>query len=216
MPQVHTITTYKLSELSEKARAKAIEAVRSGEGYMSWEWYDSVYDDFANICNALGITITTRPGRGFGGSTIHKPAIYFSGFSSQGDGACFECDYSYKKGSVKAVRSYAPKDEKLHRIAKGLADVQKRYFYQLTATSVHSGHYYHSGCMSVAVRDGRTEWGDCSIATDQEVTQLLRDLADWLYRALEREYDDMMTDEYVADHIAANAYDFTEDGSVWN
>jgi predicted ArsR family transcriptional regulator len=37
------------------------------------------------------------------------------------------------------------------------------------------------------------------------VTEAMRDLARWLYRQLEREYDDQMSDASVDEAIAANA-----------
>ncbi len=37
-------------------------------------------------------------------------------------------------------------------------------------------------------------------------------MARWLYRQLEREYDDLTSDEAVDEAIAANGYTFTADG----
>ena len=42
--------------------------------------------------------------------------------------------------------------------------------------------------------------------------EALRDLARWLYRQLEREYDYLTSDESVDDAIRANNYTFTETG----
>ena len=44
------------------------------------------------------------------------------------------------------------------------------------------------------------------------VMETLRDLARWLYRQLEREYDALTSDEAVDEAITANAYTFTEAG----
>ncbi len=44
------------------------------------------------------------------------------------------------------------------------------------------------------------------------VTEALRDLARWLYRQLEREYEYLTSDEAVDEAIAANEYTFTEAG----
>ncbi len=44
------------------------------------------------------------------------------------------------------------------------------------------------------------------------VTEALRDLADWLYRQLEREYEYLTSDESVEETIIANEYTFTEAG----
>lgn len=42
--------------------------------------------------------------------------------------------------------------------------------------------------------------------------EALRDLARWLYRQLEREYDYLTSDEAVDEAIVANEYSFTVDG----
>ena len=47
---------------------------------------------------------------------------------------------------------------------------------------------------------------------EDAVTESLRDLAHWLYRQLEREWEYMMSDAYADEGIAANAYTFTESG----
>jgi phytoene synthase len=80
--------------------------------------------------------------------------------SRQGDGACFAGNYSYQKGALKAVKKHAPLDEELHRIVKGLQEVQSKNFYRLRATTVHRGHYYHSNCMSIDIHDDEYQYRD--------------------------------------------------------
>ena len=52
------------------------------------------------------------------------------------------------------------------------------------------------------------------MTADAEATviEVLRDLARWLYRQLEREYDYLTSDEAVDEAIVANEYSFTVDG----
>ena len=47
---------------------------------------------------------------------------------------------------------------------------------------------------------------------EEVVIEALRDLARWLYRQLEREYDYLSSDEVVDEAIIANGYTFTEAG----
>ena len=47
---------------------------------------------------------------------------------------------------------------------------------------------------------------------EEIVTEALRDLARWLYRQLEREYEYQTSDDSVDEAIAANAYTFTDAG----
>lgn len=210
MPRVMETTVYKFDELSDTAKERAREWYR--EGALDYDWWDFVYEDAANIADRLGIELRQKPVKLMSGKTRYDPCIWFRGFCSQGDGACWEGTYSYKKGSVKAVKEYAPQDEELHRIAQALYEIQRRYFYKVSAKAGHRGHYYHSYCMDIDVDvDGRHNC-DFSDAADG-VRELLRDFADWIYKQLETEHDYRMSDECVDEDIRANEYEFEEDGS---
>lgn len=47
---------------------------------------------------------------------------------------------------------------------------------------------------------------------EEIVIEALRDLARWLYRQLEREYDYQTSDEVADESIEANGYTFTDEG----
>ena len=53
---------------------------------------------------------------------------------------------------------------------------------------------------------------DMTADAEETVMEALRDLARWLYRQLEREYDYLTSDEAVDEAIVANEYSFTVDG----
>lgn len=181
------------------------------EGALDYDWWEFVYEDAAHIAELLGIELRQKPVKLMNGKTRYDPCIWFSGFYSQGDGACWEGTYSYKKGSVAAIKQYAPQDKELHRIAEWLFDIQRKRFYRVTASVKHGGHYYHSYCMDIDVDvDGGYNINDAGVA--DEVRQLLRDFADWIYKRLEEENDWLLSDECVDDTIRANEYEFDEDG----
>ena len=194
------------SELSESAQENAREWYRkcsAGDNFYA----ECVYEDASQIADLMGIDLCqTRTNTG-----TYKPTIYYSGFWSQGDGASYECQYKYKPGALKAVTAYAPKDTELHRIAKALQDIQKRYFYNLVANSRVIGNYCHSGCMRVSVEHSDDPYRDISDAED-DITQALRDFADWIYSQLEKAYDWENSDEQIAETILCNEYEFTEYG----
>ena len=208
------VKVYKYEELSESAQEKAREWYR--EGNLDYDWWDCVYEDAERIGNLMGIEFDQKPIKLMNGSFRYEPKIYFSGFWSQGDGACFEGSYSYKKGSVKAVKDYAPMDKELHRIAEQLRDIQRKNFYQLTATVTHRGMYSHSRSTTIDV--GRfKDYDEVEMTSDAEetVSELLRDFMDWIYEQLEKEFDWLNSDEAVEESIITNEYDFLEDGSRW-
>ncbi|RJE87173.1 antitoxin of toxin-antitoxin stability system [Paracoccus onubensis] len=210
MPEIIETTVYRLDELSDEAKDKARAWYR--EGGFDYDWYDAVYEDFQQIAEILGIDFKTRTIRLMGGGSRQEPRIFFSGFWSQGDGASFESYYAYRKNATVEIRSYAPLDSILHGIADALQAIQRRNFYQLRADVSHRGHYYHEYCMAVSVeRDSPTGQGMTADA-EEIVIEALRDLARWLYRKLEREYEYLTSDEAVDETITANEYTFTADG----
>ncbi|WP_024898996.1 hypothetical protein [Brucella rhizosphaerae] len=210
MPEIIETTVYRLNELSDVAKDKARAWYR--EDAFDYHWYDAVYEDFQQIAEILGISFKPSTVRLMGGGARQQPRIWFRGFWSQGDGACFEAYYSYRKNAAAEIRSYAPKEAELHSIANALQAVQRRNSYQLRAEVSHRGHYYHEYCMSISVERDSPTSQDMTEDAEEIVTEALRDLARWLYRQLEREYDYLSSDEAADEAIAANEYTFTENG----
>ena len=196
------------NELTQAAKDKARSRYR--DGIASDDWHEFIYEDFEIIAALLGIELKTQTIRLYGGGTRQKPCIFFSGFWSQGDGACFEAHYRYKPGAVKAIRQHAPKDSELHEIADTLQFIQRCNFFRITADATHRGHYYHEYSMSIAVdRDGP----QMVTAEDEErIVEALRALARWLYRQLQREYEFQTSNAMIDEAILANDYTFTEEG----
>jgi hypothetical protein len=209
MPHIVETTVYRLDELDDKARDKARNWYR--ETAFDYDWYEFVYGDFETICGILGVHLKTETVRLMGGGTRAKPCIYFSGFWSQGDGACFEARYAYEKDAPRKLRAHASQDTELHAIADALQVVQRRNFYQLQADITHRGRYSHEYCMSISVeRESPTHV--MTADAEEAIIEALRDLARWLYRQLEREYEYQTSDGVVDEAILANDYTFTETG----
>ena len=204
------IKILKFNELSDKAK----EAAR--QWWIKCETEDStsdedVYEDASTIAELFGLDIKTRRVPLMGGGHRYDPAIFYSGFWSQGAGACFEGTYEYKKGAYAAVKAHAPEDKELHEIVRQLQMAQAKNFYQVACTTKHSGHYYHSGCMSV-----EPEHGSNSVVNDEDAfIQALREFADWIYKRLEDAWDYTVSDEHVDESMESNDYEFTEDGEVY-
>ncbi len=210
MPRIIETTVYTIDELSDAAKENARIWYRH-QGLHD-EWYDFVYEDFETICGIIGVTLATSPVKLMGGGTLEKPRIFHSGFSSQGDGASFCGAWSHARGSRKAIREHAPKDEELHRIADTLHDVQRRNFFQLGATVRHRGRYCHEYCMTIEIERDSPTWQPPTDNAEDAVTEAMRDLARWLYRQLRSEYEHQTSDKAVDQIVAANELTFTADG----
>jgi hypothetical protein len=66
--------------------------------------------------------------------------------------------------------------------------------------------------MAIAVDRDSPTYQDMTTDAEDAVMSALRDLARWLYRQLEREYEYLSSDEMVDEAILANDYTFTDDG----
>lgn len=203
-----SIPVYNFEELDDRAKETARNWWR-GSG-LDYEWWDAIYEDAKMRGALLGIEIDR---------------IYFSGFCSQGDGACFNGRYEYKAGWRKALRAEVGGDDlpELEAIGDALQDVQRHAFYKLSASTRQSGHYMHSGCMDVTVDASDAPnirenlWadeGDNFVYCEDGIRDTLRLFADWIYEKLEKEYEYLMSDEAVDELIIANEYEFDDNGNV--
>lgn len=208
MPHTIEKTIFKFDELTDSAKEKARDWWRQAES-SDMDLLDR--DDLEEIAKILGIEFDKRQVPLMNGKTRGESNIYYSGFCSQGDGACFEGRYSYTKGCAKAIRKYAPKDMRLHSIADQMQALQRKHFYRISATTSQRGHYYHSGCMSV---DVYLDGVDAPRSIEDDMRDILREFADWIYQQLKSEYEYRMSNENVDESIRINDYDFDELGNI--
>ncbi len=202
-------TVYTFDELSDRAKERARDWWRNLES----QNFDAsgVLDMASNVCSMLGIDVQTHSVKLLGGGTRLEPNFYWSGFCSQGDGACFEGSYSYRKGALKALMEEFPTATDLHAIARNLQTIQRRNFYRLQASVRHSGHYYHALSTTIDVEDSVNTYRDLH-GDEEAIREELRDVMHWIYSALEREYEYVMSDEQVDENIRCNEYEFDEEG----
>ena len=207
--------------LSSERRNALLEKYRD-IGVRYFEWYDGVYAMFEEDCVEKGIRVDYRTVKTAGGRTITEPLIYFSGFSSQGDGACFEGHVSeWPKFLTACGRAdLVPMYEKLND-SLGLRWTQH-------------GHYYHSNCtlfssdlyvdnpydeddevLQYATWDAVMKSGDIFDALEDDFIKYVRSLMDELYSTLEAEHDYLTDDEtvvaYILDHCEEELVEEDED-----
>ena len=209
MPKQKITTVYQFDELDEKAKERAREWYRQGNCDDSF-WSECVIDDAKEIGKYMGMDVDK---------------VYFSGFWSQGDGACFEGTWRASDVKVDKLKEYAPQDKEIHRIGDGLAELAKEYpdgYFRVK----HRGHYSHSGCTSFDVelpceQEEELEYGSpeykalqVKLGEDEDtLIKLARDFMDWIYQQLENEWSYQNSDEQVDEAIRANEYEFLVDGT---
>jgi hypothetical protein len=170
------------------------------------DWWDAVYDCFKADMDAIGIDVDK---------------IYFSGFWSQGDGACFEGRVSNWDAFLRSCGYECPALISL---------AEQAWSFRVE----HRGHYYHENCTSFtsdmacpsdycyseldefvyAYSPYKTEIQDAVFLTnlqgydydklhdefEEEFKSHMRDL----YNRLEVEYDALTSDESVLEALHAN------------
>jgi len=166
------------------------------------QWWDCVYSDFKEDMREVGIYVNR---------------IYFSGFWSQGDGACFEGGFC----SSGVYLDHHHKDQ--YPMIRKLMDVGG----YIGTDCKHSGHYYHEHCTSFSTdHDTFYRTVECPTEFQEQIADAWdRELEDeveafekdvieqWrtymrdLYRKLEAEYDHLTSDEVVWEAIVANELD---------
>jgi hypothetical protein len=192
MPRQRCTTVYKFDELSDEAKEQARAWYRGHA--LDYQWYDGTFDDAQECLKLAGFKVER---------------IFFSGFSSQGDGACFEGTWCAESAQpVKAMKQHAPKDKRLHAIAAAARDIAKQDG-TAYARIKHRGHYYHE---YETAFDFDTEKPGDNDTVDAAIVEVARDAMRWIYRRLEEQHDWLLADEQVDENIRINGHEFLESG----
>lgn len=193
-----TITTpvYSFDELSDAAKAKALDWYRDGyETDLSM----TVEDFKDNIAPLFGFDVSR---------------VFYSGFSSQGDGACFEGTWSAKCVTPHDRLHESINEDTITALHKRMAQLAAQWP-EATAEIEHRGHYYHEHSNAIDFDPDQTVPEDEFAGYEEEFSDIARDLMRWLYRQLEKDHEWQLSDEALTDSILAAEYDFTEDGKVF-
>lgn len=227
-----TMTAYEFDELSDKAKEKAREWWREATASDN-NYSDSVIEEAVEQGALMGIEIaannrawTSSDGKRKG--VDMSPRIFWSGFWSQGDGACFEG--TWRASGVKADKvadgwGEDPATTEIKRIAAEFDRIAKAYP-NASFTVKHSGHYNHEHCTEFDCDPGNYEW-TCEDNPETEgpvevwerdfpedaLIEAAKDFMRWIYSQLEKEYEYQNSDEQVDEMLRANEYLFTESGS---
>ena len=189
-----TIECRKYDEWDSKTQSRLVDIhrdINTDEGWDEW-----VLEDAKEVGRLVGIEIEK---------------VLYSGFSRQGDGACFVGTYRYAPDAGQAIRDYAPTDEKLHEIAEGLKALKRRWLYGFALDINHQGSDCHEYTTQFTFRCT----GD-AVAKEyrDEVIRLMRELMRWIYTRLESEFFSLMEDDSVAETLRCNNYEMDSNGVI--
>jgi hypothetical protein len=215
--------TYSFDDLSPEAQENALENNRDiNVDYDGWE--DGVTEGFKEDMREIGIDDIT---------------ISFSGFYSQGDGASFTSDNIDTRKLFNAVGiksndalNMESEDERSRGQNKDFYDLLdtledigqidrnriKPEEIRVTIERIENRHvHYNTVEAKVEIWDEPDGWEEPrDFVSDIEnlVTEYIRGLCKDLYRNLEREYDNLTSEELVKETLISNNYEFDEEGNI--
>ena len=183
-----TIKLFSITELAPEAKEKVIEKYRHINVDDEY-WNESILGDWKTKLEALG---------------YEDVKIMYSGFGSQGDGACFTASVDIAKWL--RAHKLSKKHNALYR------DNGEHFSYDIT----HSWRYYFA--TSTNVEQGFWDGSTREAQTQAEaVLTMIQDeremLGNKIYRKLQDEYFAQIEDDAVEECIEANDYEFLEDGT---
>lgn len=177
------------------ARRKALLEEHRSTNVDNIDWWDGIYEGLVEDCEEQGIC-------------TFRTAIYFSGFWSQGDGACFA---GHVQDWPKFLAAFGRPE---------LATMYQKFDELLILSWDHRGHYCHENCTSfssdLAINnpyDEETEplqhdaWamayknGAIFEELEEDFIEFVRGRMRDLYHDLEEEYDYLTSDEVVVEYL---------------
>jgi hypothetical protein len=160
------------------------------------DWWDGVYAWAKEDAAKFGLGIED---------------IYFSGFSSQGDGASFVGELRFNECDVTDLNEGA---KELYDVLAGMYGLIKivEDYSALRVYIEQRGNYYHENTMGFGYTCYNADAIDPIIDTKlEEVEEALRGYARWIYRTLEKDYDYLTSDEAIDEYLD-DYTDYNEEG----
>jgi hypothetical protein len=179
--KTESVDIYEFNELSDLIKQDIFERYRTVLVSDTW-WSDGTIDFWKEKLEESGFC---------------EPEIHFSGFSSQGDGACFDARIDMKK--IKLMDKFKDLDFDNLEIS----------------IETTNNHYSHSGCRKILVNYDISA-KDEEIPIYEELQAHLEEkrieFCDNIYKDLEKDYDYETSNIAINDFLEANEYEFTKEG----
>lgn len=198
MSKIIEETVYTIDELKDQfpeVYQKVIE--KNSDINTDFNWYDFIEADYIEQLEKIG---------------FYDVKIYFSGFCSQGDGACFEGKWYKDRADLNKVdleEIYSPEIKNLYY---SLLDLTNSYIdgcFSLTT----SGRYCHENTMSI---DGETctENGESVEFDFDNILEECKNIAREIYKSLKHDYEDAISESSILETLQCNEYYFDLSGNI--
>jgi hypothetical protein len=179
-----TVKLYKFNELSEKVQETLIQDNREHETEHD-DWFEPITEGFEEDMKNAGFDDIT---------------IGFTGFWSQGDGACFYGKVTDNQKLIETLKEedYIEKELNIPAIDDLNIHIIKT-----------SRHYEHENTIAGNVEG---DWANDHDLLENAVTKWARDKSRELYKSLEKYHDELTSDEYVIEYLEEQGEVFQENG----
>lgn len=196
-----TYKVFKFSELDSKVQEKVLDKHRHWN-VEHFEWWDSVYDMKQEDLAALG---------------FNDIKIWFSGFASQGDGACFDCNSFDIPKLIQALENKV-NPEIFKKYKKYITKLDNAGMLGISIETI-GHHYSHEHTRNLTV--DFNAYSNCKRLNalvdefQKDLEELRTDLSREIYKCLESEYEYLTSDEAVRESLEANDVEFLENGKTY-
>ena len=159
-------------------------------------WYECIIEDQKERLNNLGFL---------------DSEIFFSGFCSQGDGACFECK-SFDIDKLLISTNFTEKQKKIIKKVDDLGCLE------MTISKNNYGyHYSHEKTRYfTAYFTGEHKRIQALISDfDKQIEQLRLNASGEIYSKLDQQYYFLQEEKQILETLECNEYEFNIDGSIY-
>ena len=220
--------SFTFAELSEQAKSRARDHYR--EQGQHDQWWDAVYEDAVTIGALIGIEIE-QDKKIVKGREWYETSIWFRGFSSQGDGCCYDgkLHIDKLKGCVERLREHTGvgcTDDELFKLAARGEEIYDEIIVQRTALRLDGTPVWEINMMEVDLTDSVTITGSDRYSNTQtsldassesiqnSLDEYVKDFADWIYKQLEAEDEHLNSDETIDEYLDDSEDTYDEDGNI--
>ena len=198
-----TVNLYTFNELSDSAKEKARNWWREGNNDDTF-WSECTIDEAKEQAKNMGFDVEE---------------ILWSGFSSQGNGACFTGRWNSNDfGPEKVADGWGESDStaKIKQIGSAFGEFSKQYP-ELQVKISPTDRYCHVRSVDYDFYVFDQETGEeidrPENFSEKDFKESCVDLFQWIYRQLEKDWDYNNSDECVDENITNNDYTFLADGT---
>ena len=184
------IQLFKFNELSKEAKEKAIENVRNDEGYIPYEWWDFLFENFKGELKEIGLDAKT---------------FYFDFYRYKD----FKAEDLFVIDENKLLKSVDNRWFILNELRKN-----KLFIYSISLNEYGKAEIEYEVEKEDNLTDKEFEERKEEInKLEEKITFFLKEKFNDFLSRLGKEYEYLLSGEAIADFLEANEFEFKKDGT---